>query len=540
VLPLLANTLLLCMSVLAIAVPAGSATAWVGFAFDWPGRRIALAALIGWLALPLYLQAAAWDAAVGRQGWLGPVLGMGGAPLLDGWPAAIVYHALVAWPWVAAIVGLGLRAVEPELVDMALLDGPPTLAAWRVLLPRVRGSLWVAAAWVVAQVSGEMTITDMFRIRTFAEVLYSDFALDPDPARAALRLAPGVGLIALIVLVMLRLAAPWHAGPRQLVRKSPSAGRLYASHSSASHSSARHSSASHSSARHSSASHFLQRLWSRERWPTGIRLGLSLSLLIGVAVLVPLGSLVWKLGGVAIPVDGGWVRRWSPAHAALVLGGTPWEFRGEFGWTFAMGGLTALVVLLIVPAAVWHLRAYPCWMALAFSTGAFLAALPGPSFAIVLAAVRLSPALPGWLAQPLDLVAEQSLFFVVLALAVRAAPLCGAVAWQAWRTVPRELLDSATLDGLGPWRQFFAIAVPIRRRTLVAIGLLAWCLAAGDLTSSVLLAPARVSPVAVRTFQLIHAGVDDRLAGLCLVSLAVFGILASGFHVLTRRDRLWE
>ena len=499
-LPLLANTLWLCVAVLAIAVPAGTATAWIGCTFDWRGRRLAFLALAGLLALPLYLQAAAWDAAIGRQGWLGPMLGMGGAPLFDGWTAAIAYHAIAAWPWVALIVGLGLRAVEPELVDVALLDGPPWKAAVTVLLPRVRGSLWVAAAWIVAQVAGEMTVTDMFRIRTFAEVLYSDFALDPDPARAALRLAPGVGLVALTVLGMLGLAAPWQAGPRQQIRH-PAPPR---------------------------------------RWPGSRRFTASASGLIAIAFLVPIGSLVWKLGGVATSIGGGWVRRWSFLHAAEVLGRTPWEFRVEFAWTFAIGGLTALAVLLTVPALVWRLRDSPRRLALVFAAGAFIAALPGPSFAIMVAALRLNPQLPGWIAEPLDLLAERSLAFVVFVLAIRAAPLCGAVAWQAWRTLPREWLDAAALDGLGPWRQLVFVAIPLRRRTLAAIGLLAWCLAAGDLTSTVLLAPARVSTVAVRTFQLIHAGVDDRLAGLCLVSLAVFGILAAGFHLLTRKDRLWE
>jgi iron(III) transport system permease protein len=500
VLPLLANTLLLSLAVLAIAVPAGAMTAWIVFTFSWPGRRWVLAALAGWLALPLYLQAAAWDAAVGRQGWLGPLLGMGGAPLFDGWAAAIAYHALAAWPWVACIVGLGIRAVEPEILDAALLDAPPFTVARTVLLPRLRGSLWLASAWVMAQVAGEMTVTDMFRIRTFAEVLYSDFALDPDPARAAVRLAPGVALVALLVLGMLRLAAPWQSAPRQLVRP-PSPPR---------------------------------------RWPGSGPLTAVASGVIGIAVLLPLGSLVGKLGGVALRVDDAWVRQWSLSHAIEVLARTPWEFRGEFAWTLAIGGLTALAVVSTVPVLIWRLRNSPRSLAAVCLAGAFIAALPGPSFAIAVAVLRLHPAMPGWLARPLDLMAEQSLAFVVFALAVRAAPLCGAVAWQAWRTLPRELLDSAALDGLGPWRQLAAVAVPLRRRTLAAIGLLAWCLAAGDLSTTVLLAPARVSPVSVRTFQLIHAGVDDRLAGLCLVSLAVFGILACGFHGLTRKDRLWE
>lgn len=499
-LPLLANTLLLCLAVLAIAVPAGAVTAWIGFAYTWPGRWWVFAALVGLLALPLYLQAAAWDAAVGRQGWLGPWLGMGGKPLFDGWTAAIAYHAIVAWPWATCIVGLGLRAVEPAQVDAALLDAPPFTVARTVLLPRVSGSLWLAAAWIMAQVAGEMTVTDMFRIRTFAEVLYSDFALDPAPARAALRLAPGITLVALIVLAMLRMGAPWHASPRGLVR-SPSPAR---------------------------------------RWPGSRLLTAGLSGVVFAALIMPLGSLVWKLGTVATPVDGGWVRRWSAAHAFDVLTRTPGEFGGEFSWTFAIGGLTALAVVLTVPALMWRLRRSPRGLAAICLIGAFIAALPGPSFALGVAALRLSPSLPAWLARPLDLLAEQSLAFVVFALAVRAAPLCGAVAWQAWRTLPGELLDAAALDGLGPWRQFAAVAVPLRRRTLAAIGLLAWCLAAGDLSTTVLLAPARVSTVAVRTFQLIHAGVDDRLAGLCLVSLAVFGILAGGFHWLTRKDRLWE
>ncbi|MHC4177630.1 MAG: ABC transporter permease, partial [Planctomycetota bacterium] len=63
------NTLLLCGATCAISLPLGSVLAWLLTRTDLPGRRIGMVLLGLMLFLPLYLQAAAWHAGFGVQGW---------------------------------------------------------------------------------------------------------------------------------------------------------------------------------------------------------------------------------------------------------------------------------------------------------------------------------------------------------------------------------------------------------------------------------------------------------------------------------------
>jgi iron(III) transport system permease protein len=96
-------------------------------------------------------------------------LGLTWKPWDVGLPAAAWIHGIAAVPWVILLVGLGLRAVDPELEEDALTATGP----WRVLrlvtLPNVRLAVVVASLWVVLQAATEITITDMLQVRTFAE-----------------------------------------------------------------------------------------------------------------------------------------------------------------------------------------------------------------------------------------------------------------------------------------------------------------------------------------------------------------------------------
>ena len=47
------------------------------------------------------------------------------APPLVCWRGAIWIHTMVAIPWVTLIVAAGLRRVDPELEEAALLDASP-------------------------------------------------------------------------------------------------------------------------------------------------------------------------------------------------------------------------------------------------------------------------------------------------------------------------------------------------------------------------------------------------------------------------------
>ena len=128
------NTLRLAAAVCAVSVPLGTLLAWLLVRTDLLGRRLWLALLGLMLFVPLYLQAAAWQAGFGLQGWY--TLAGFGPTLLEGWAGAIWIHAAAALPWVVLIVGFGLANVERELEESALLDASPRQVFWHVTLPR--------------------------------------------------------------------------------------------------------------------------------------------------------------------------------------------------------------------------------------------------------------------------------------------------------------------------------------------------------------------------------------------------------------------
>ena len=177
---------------------------------DLPGRRMGISIIVVLLFLPLYLQASAWQAGFGQEGWYSAH--GGGEPWLSGWNAAVWVHTLAAIPWVVLFAGLGLRIVEPALEEQALLDGTPWQVFRRVTLPACWPALGLAAVWVAMFTAGEMTVTSIFSVRTYAEEVFNQIATHDEAAGAMAALLPGIlGTLVLLGLGMfccVRLARP--------------------------------------------------------------------------------------------------------------------------------------------------------------------------------------------------------------------------------------------------------------------------------------------------------------------------------------------
>ncbi len=133
--------MLLSGTVCAISVPLGTLLAWLLWRTDLPGRKFFLALLGVMIFVPLYLQAGAWQAGFGDQGWF--TLAAHTSAWLAGWRGAIWIHSMAALPWVVGIVGIGFKLIEPELEEQALLDGSARQVFFRVSL-RGRCRQW---AW---------------------------------------------------------------------------------------------------------------------------------------------------------------------------------------------------------------------------------------------------------------------------------------------------------------------------------------------------------------------------------------------------------
>jgi ABC-type Fe3+ transport system permease subunit len=92
------------------------------------------------------------------------------------------------------------------------------------------------------------------------------------------------------------------------------------------------------------------------------------------------------------------------------------------------------------------------------------------------------------------------------------------------------------LDGLGFIARLRHVVWPARRELLIAAWCASFALASGDLAASVLVTPPGVSTLSIRIFGLLHAGVDDQVAAVCLVNILICIVLAAFVKRLLSRS----
>ncbi len=498
------NTAALSGATCLIGLPLGTALAWLLVRTDLPGRRIGLV-LAGILVfVPLYLQAAAWQAGFGLQGWC--TLAFQAPVWLEGWSGAIWVHVMAALPWIVLIVGGGFWLVEPELEEQALLDGSWRQVFLRVTFLRARASIGIAALWVLIVTAGEMTVTDLFDVRTYAEELYTRFAVMPDPDQTPLAALPGVLLTTGLILAGLAVCARAVPGDRLNSLRSRPVFRLGG--------------------------------W---RWPAALLAGTLFLLLIGV----PLGNLVYKAGVVVTQVDAGRVRHWSLEKLLTIVGVSPIRYRSEFGWSLALSSLAATAaVFLGIGLAWWTVGSGQKAVSSRPGTGLGRGLRAGVLLAIAAVCLAVPAPLiglatiwllnrPGW--PTLNLLYDQSILAPWLVLTVRGLAPALVIMWHTLSTLPAEMLDSAALDGAGWLTRLWRIALPCRIPAVGLAWLVAFAVALGDLAASILVAPPGMTTLSIRIFGLLHSGVEDYVAGICLSQLLLFAVLAAAVIRLTSR-----
>ncbi len=481
---LLRNSLLLVAGTWAGSLPLGIVLAWVLVRTDLPGRGIALLLFGLMLFVPLYLQAAAWQAGFGLQGWCTAV--WKSPPLLEGWRGVLWIHGVTALPWIVLIVGAGLRRMEPELEEQALLDASSWRVFLKVTLRGALGAILVASLWVAILVAGEMTVTDLFAIRTYAEEIYTTLAAQSDepPVGAA----PGILLIAWLLFAGLTLAARLTPSDRPLSLRARWIFRLGV-----------------------------------YRWPLAAFVGLLLVLLIGV----PLGNLAYQAGILVVQSDAGWTRSWSLGKCASMIVGSLGDCRREVRWSLLIGVFSATTAVGTAAIFAWLARRGGWRSGIILFMTALALAVPGPLIGLALLWLR-----GVWV---LRWLVDHWIFAPWAALTIRSLPPSLLILWYAFRTIPPAILDAAEMDGAGPAARFWRIALPSRISAVLLAWLVAFAVAMGDLAASILVVPPGVTTLSIHLFGLLHYGVQDKVAGACLALLAVFATIAAGILGLVGR-----
>jgi iron(III) transport system permease protein len=516
----------------AIALPLGTLLAVLIFKTDAPGRRVAAWLLVGMLFVPLYLFTGAWDAGFGIQGWHTLVTNphLAHQPWLAGWRAAIWVHGLAAVPWVVLIVGSGLRAVEAEIEEDAATCASPLKVLWHVSLRRAAPAIAVAALWVGTVVLTEISVTDFFQVRTFAEEVYTQAALGSfdygnnlgsltaanstgqlrtpavNPAEfPAFGLWSGLALAAIATLfvitgisrVLTNLADTQHRAPW---------------------------------------------IWhlKRARWPMALALWASMSLLAGI----PLANLSYKAGVQVLATETGRLRTWSAAKAIERVAQAPVDFRGELWLSTWLGIAAATAATTIALPMAWPLRPAVS-LSLRERAGvrvsylllivlALLLTIPGPLLGIAVIRILDRP-----VGSPFAVLAAlyDSNFAPWLVQTIRALPITAIVLLPALASIPQATLDAAAADGTGWWGRLFRIALPQRWPAIAAAWLIALAISIGELAATVLVMPPQsgASALSIQVFQLLHYGVDDRVAAICLFMVFMVAAITGIAAALLRR-----
>jgi len=490
-LTLLLNTLWLAGGTCAISLPLGTALAWLLVRTDLPGRRLGMGLLALMLFVPLYVQTAAWQAGFGIQGW--HTLAADAPAWLDGFRGAIWVHAMAAVPWVVLIVGVGLRLIEPELEEQTLLDGSSCQVFFRVTLRGALPAVGIAALWVAIVTASEITVTDLFVVRTFAEEIYTQSASGTGLLDAPLGLLPGLAMTGGLLLLGLLLCAKLmpHERPITLRRR---------------------------------------RVFALGPWrvPAAVLLVLAMLLLVGV----PLAGLLHKAGTRVAIVDGHWVRSWSVLEFLKTTAGSFVRFRREFGWSLGIGSLAALAAVAAGIGLAWFARRGGVRTLPALLIAAVCLAMPKPVVGLAIILLLSCPSVPlaAWLY-------SNSIFAPWLALFLFGLPPATLIMWHALRTLPQEMLDGAAADGAGSLAQLWRIALPCRLPALVLAWVVALAVALAELGASVLVVPPRVNTLSIRIFEMLHSGQEREVAGLSLALFALLTVVAAAAAWLVDRLR---
>jgi len=419
----------------AIALP----LAWLVERTDLPGRRaIGILASLP-LAVPSYVGALAFLAALGPRGLLQQALsplGVERLPAITGFWGATLVLTLFTYPYLLMTLRPALAAADPRLEELSRSFG---FGRWttfrRLVLPQLRPALLSGALLIALYTLSDFGGPTLMRFDSFTRVLFLRYESTFDRSGAA-ALAGALAALALVIVAL----EVWTRGRRRydVVRghaRPPAPVPL-----------------------------------GRWRWPALAFVGGVLAL----ALVLPVGVLGYWLAraaasGIALP--GVWV-------AALD--------------SVAASALAALVTTLAaVPVAVLSVRFRDRLFSRAVEVLAYTGyALPGlvVALALVFAAINV-----GWLYQTLAL--------LVLAYALLFLPQAVGTARVSLLQVRPSMEEAARGLGRRPREVFTSVTVPLSARGLLAGAALVFLTTMKELPATLILAPPGFRTLATRVWS---------------------------------------
>ncbi len=180
---LLVNTGAASLSALVLCCAVGIALAALLFKADIGGRWPGIGLLLLAASVPLYVVNGAVVSIVGLDSLRGSVAAVG------------LIHAAAHLPIAVIIIGSALRSVPAAVEESALVAGAGSLRVlFDVTLRLAAGGIVAAAIIVLLWVTTDYSVSDVLLVRTFAEEVYTQYALHGRPQEPALVCLPQIVL----------------------------------------------------------------------------------------------------------------------------------------------------------------------------------------------------------------------------------------------------------------------------------------------------------------------------------------------------------
>lgn len=503
--PLLLTVVLIGLSVL-IATPLGVGLAVAltisgGSAAGRWIRTTGIGLLLVLICLPMYVHAAAWEATAGKYGWIPLMQTSANRFWFSGLVAASWIHGVSGAAWVALATLWGLSRVPAQLLQQAALETGPWRRLRHVAVPYAWPATLAGALWVAVLAATEMTVADLYGVRTLADEVYLKYAFEPQTLPIVLACLLPLLVAMPLVWVMQRML---HTTSRSAASRHEAGSDPWA-------------------ALHLDASSPL-------RWLTSLTAaGLMLTL-----ITVPLISLFVKAGLLveAAGQRGGGPRyAWSWQRMVTTLSDSLGTFAPEFGWTAVLAATVAVVAVLLGTLAAAWAQGSARRAQWGFYTAMALVLLPGPVVGMgILHLFHNHGPLLGALY-------ERSIVPTVLALLPRAVPAAYLVMRAGYRMLPRETGEAARCDGASAGQQLLRIDLPRLKTSLAVAGFAAGIVATADVPATLVVLPPGMTTVGTRLFGLLHSGVRYQAAGLTLSFCLLVSVLVIAAHALASRHR---
>lgn len=490
------NTILLCTLTCLFAVPIGTFLAVFLSRTDVKARSAAWIFLGSQIALPLYVFAGGWCAALGTQGWL-PAIGPDWLQTTQSTGTVVtvaLVHGLASTPWVSFLISLGLTHSERSLEETAQLESGWTATLRDTVLPRLQ--VWVLASCLFCclPVLTEMVVTNLFQVPSVAERIYLD---------ASLGTVTPVTYVAATLFCILPVLL---AGGLWLWVSPPWSEVAFR------------------------ATHFPAGMISLG--PARYAMSAAVWMLVLGLVVVPIASLVVKAGWRAETLPDGSARYgWDVQRLVQ----TAIEGFTEFGHEFYWSSQIAIASTCIASACAWLLLwlSGGRWRARAIVSVVMLllVSIPGPAVGMLVIAL-MNRGEPAWVGYLYD----ATIAAPVLSQQFRLLPYAWVIAITISATIAQSTREQLQLDGFRPGLRFAWQLLPQVWRKLAAAWIILAVLSVGELSCSLLVLPPGMTTLSKRLFEMLHFGMRHRDSALCGV-LIVLGWVVSFVLRKTLSDR---